>query len=392
MNKQVPLAAGVSPPETILIVDDSAANLRLLSQMLRAQGYRVRAAASGPRALESVDLELPNLILLDIRMKGMDGFEVCRRLKAHPRTQGVPVIFISALAETEDKLRAFQVGGVDYVTKPFQLEEVLARIETHLALRRLQTRLEEANRKFARELTLASKVQCGFMPATLPQPGGWQLAARLKPARQMSGDFYDVFALPNGRFALVMADVVDKGVAAALFMALSWSLIRTYAAAFPDEPERVVTAVNQRLLQDTHADQFVTLFYGVLDRASGVLTYSNAGQNPPLLVSGCHHSDWHKLTTAGPPLGILDDRVWPQRHVTICPGGALVLYTDGITEAQNEQGEFYDEKGLLGAARQHLALPAEAMAEGILDDVSRFSGAAPQLDDIALLVVIRVPD
>ncbi|MFO7541133.1 MAG: response regulator, partial [Chloroflexota bacterium] len=213
--------------ETILIVDDSAANLRLLAQMLSEHGYRVRAAASGPRALESVDLEPPNLILLDIRMKGMDGFEVCRRLKAQPSTQGIPVIFISALTETEDKLRAFQTGGVDYVTKPFQLEEVLARIETHLALRRLQTRLEAANRKFARELALAGKVQCGFLPAELPQPAGYQMAAHLKPAREMSGDFYDLFGLPNGRFALVMADVVDKGVAAALFMALSWSLIRT---------------------------------------------------------------------------------------------------------------------------------------------------------------------
>lgn len=377
------------PSETILIVDDSAANLRLLSQMLSEHGYRVRAAVSGPRALESVELELPNLILLDIRMKGMDGFEVCRRLKSQPRTQGIPIIFISALTETEDKLRAFQTGGVDYVTKPFHLEEVLARIETHLALRRLQTRLEEANRKFARELTLAGQVQCGFLPAELPQPAGWQFAARLKPAREMSGDFYDLFGLPNGRYALVMADVVDKGVAAALFMALSWSLIRTYAAEFPDEPARVVTAVNQRLLQDAHADQFVTLFYGILDPASGELTYSNAGQNPPLLVSGCGRADWQKLGATGPPLGILGDRTWSQRQVTICPGGALILYTDGITDAQNERGDFYDLVRLLLSAQNHLGLTGEGMAAGILADANHFTGDRLQFDDIALLVTTR---
>jgi phosphoserine phosphatase RsbU/P len=376
--------------ETILIVDDSTANLRLLAQMLSEHGYRVRAAASGPRALESVDLEPPNLILLDIRMKGMDGFEVCRRLKAQSRAQGIPVIFISALTETEDKLRAFQTGGVDYVTKPFQLEEVLARIETHLALRRLQTRLEEANRKFARELALAGKVQCGFLPAELPQPAGWQMAARLKPAREMSGDFYDVFGLPNGRFALVMADVVDKGVAAALFMALSWSLIRTYAAEFPDEPAQVVTAVNQRLRQDAHADQFVTLFYGVLDPDTATLVYSNAGQNPPLLVSGCGRTDWQKLVNTGPPLGILNDRRWTQREVTICPGGILILYTDGITEAQNRQGDFYDPERLLISAQNRLGLPADALAEGILADVNGFTGGQQQLDDIALLVINRL--
>lgn len=380
------------PPETILIVDDSAANLRLLSQMLSEHGYRVRTAVSGPRALESVEMEPPNLILLDIRMKGMDGFEVCRRLKSQPRAQGIPIIFISALTETEDKLRAFQTGGVDYITKPFHLEEALARIETHLALRRLQTRLEEANRKFARELALAGKVQCGFLPLELLQPAGWQFAARLKPAREMSGDFYDLFGLPHGRLALVMADVVDKGVAAALFMALSWSLIRTYAAEFPDEPARVVTAVNQRLLQDAHADQFVTLFYGILDPANGELTYSNAGQNPPLLVSGCGRADWQKLTATGPPLGILDDRSWSQRQLTICPGGTLILYTDGITEAQNAQGDFYDLERLLISAQIRLELPAEAMAEGILADVNQFTDSQPQIDDIALLVVTRSPD
>jgi sigma-B regulation protein RsbU (phosphoserine phosphatase) len=187
-----------------------------------------------------------------------------------------------------------------------------------------------------------------------------------------------------------MADVVDKGVAAALFMALSWSLIRTYAAEFPDEPARVVTAVNQRLLQDAHADQFVTLFYAVLDAASGRLRYSNAGQNPPLIVSGCGRKDWQKLTATGPPLGILDDRHWTQREVTICPGGMLILYTDGITEAQNEQGGFYDLERLLSSAQSRLGLPADALAEGILADVNGFTDGQPQLDDIALLVINRL--
>jgi phosphoserine phosphatase RsbU/P len=377
-------------PETILIVDDSAANLRLLTQMLTERGYRVRAVTSGQRALDSIAVELPGLILLDIRMKGMDGFEVCCRLKADPRSQDVPIIFISALTDTEDKLRAFQAGGVDYVTKPFQVEEVMARIKTHLALRRLQMRLEEANRKFTRELALASKVQCSFLPVELPQLTGWQMAARLKPAREMSGDFYDLFGLPNGRIALVMADVVDKGVAAALFMALSWSLIRTYAAEFPDEPARVVTAVDQRLRQDAHADQFVTLFYGILDAASGHLCYSNAGQNPPLIVSGCGRTDWQKLVNTGPPLGILDDGRWTQREVTICPGGILILYTDGITEAQNRQGDFYDPERLLLSAQRQSGLSAEEMAETILSDVSRFTGSQLQLDDVALLIATRL--
>ena len=125
----------------ILIIDDTPTNLSLLSQMLTAQGYGVRLAKNGPRALESARLLPPDLILLDIRMPGMDGFEVCTRLKEDESTREVPVIFISALDDVMDKVRGFQVGGIDYITKPFQLEEVLVRTETHLALRRLQWHL-----------------------------------------------------------------------------------------------------------------------------------------------------------------------------------------------------------------------------------------------------------
>jgi phosphoserine phosphatase RsbU/P len=200
----------IHEPADILIVDDSAANLRLLSQTLAEQGYSVRAVNSGERALASAQAAPPNLILLDIRMPIMDGFEVCRRLKADERTRDTPVIFISALDAIADKVQAFAVGGVDYVTKPFQVEEVLARTETHLAIRRLQKRLEAANRRYARELQLAALVQASFLAGQLPELPGWQIATRLYPAREMSGDFFDVARLPNGLVGLMMADVVTR--------------------------------------------------------------------------------------------------------------------------------------------------------------------------------------
>jgi PleD family two-component response regulator len=133
----------------ILVVDDTLANLRLLTQMLSNYGYRVRPVTDGAQALLTVRSTPPNLILLDIRMPDMSGYEVCKRLKSDPRTRDIPVIFLSALGETEDKVKAFAVGGVDYVTKPFQVEEVLARVQTHLALRALQRQLEEANLQLA---------------------------------------------------------------------------------------------------------------------------------------------------------------------------------------------------------------------------------------------------
>jgi DNA-binding response OmpR family regulator len=136
----------------ILIVDDTPANLRLLSGMLDKQGYKVRLAPNSRLALKSAQAIPPDLILLDIRMPGMDGYEVCERLKADPRTRDTPIIFISALDQTGDKVKAFTFGGVDYVTKPFQVEEVLARVETHLALRHLHRQLQATNAELARRL------------------------------------------------------------------------------------------------------------------------------------------------------------------------------------------------------------------------------------------------
>jgi len=136
----------------ILIVDDTAANLKLLSKMLTDSGYRVRAARSGAHALAAVQAAPPDLILLDIVMPEMDGYEVCRHLKEDERTRDIPVLFISALGEVKDKVKAFTAGGVDYVTKPFQAEEVLARVRTHLALRNLTRQLQEANAELAQRV------------------------------------------------------------------------------------------------------------------------------------------------------------------------------------------------------------------------------------------------
>ena len=134
-----------SPQSDILIVDDTPANLRLLSQMLTDHGHKVRAALNGSHALAAARAAPPDLILLDIRMPEMDGYEVCARLKADGRTRDIPVLFISALGEADDKIKAFTAGGVDYITKPFQLEEVLARVQTHLSLRHLYRRLQATN-------------------------------------------------------------------------------------------------------------------------------------------------------------------------------------------------------------------------------------------------------
>ena len=373
----------------ILIVDDTAENLRLLSQMLAEQGYNVRAVPSGERALESVRALPPDLILLDIRMPKMTGYEVCERLKADRATSDIPVIFISALSEIQDKVQAFKVGGVDYITKPFQLEEVLVRTQTHLALRALQKRLQDTNQKLEHELLLAGELQANFMPNKLPKIAGWQIAAEIIPASETSGDFFDVFPLPDGLLGFLVADVVDKGVSAALFMVLSWSLIRTFATDYPTEPEKVFEEANRRILADTGARQYVTVFYGVLNPANGQLVYSNAGHPPALLFNQSSPGDLRKLTRTGIPLGIFDDATWEKQIISFTPGDNLVVCTDGITEAQNPEGDFFGQGRLFDAVQNGSGGVAEKMLGDVITSVERFTHLAHQYDDIAVVVVQR---
>ena len=384
--------------ESILIVDDAPANLRLLAGMLTARGYRVRAVTSGERALASARAARPDLILLDIRMPGMNGYEVCQQLKADGQTCHIPVIFISALDELHDKVQAFHVGGVDYITKPFQGEEVLARVETHLALRRLQNQLRDANRqlleanqRMERELALAGKLQASFLPPELEVQAGWQIAAMLKPARQTSGDFYDVIPLPDGSLGLLIADVVDKGVSAALFMALSWILIRTYAGEHPAQPADLLAAVNRRILTEVGAGQFITAFYGILEPAMGKLTYCNAGHPPPLLFGAQHSAVGRSLSRTGMALGVVETETWEQAVVELHPGDTLVLYSDGVTEAENEQAVPFGNRRLRDNVRANLGRSAQETRDALLTGIKAFSGQASQSDDITIMVLLRGP-
>ena len=376
-------------PENILLVDDSPANLRLLSQILGERGYGVRAATSGPRALASIEITAPDLILLDIRMPEMDGYEVCQQLKANPKTADIPILFISALDEIQDKMRAFSIGAVDYITKPFQLEEVVARVETHLALRRLQRNLQSANQRMAQELALAAQVQASFMQRALPQAPGWQLAVALAPARTTSGDFYDVIRLPTGKLGLLIADVVDKGVGAALYMAMSCALLRAYTGEHPDNPDLACQAVNARLLEYATADQFVTLFLGVLDPQSGALVYSNAGHNPPILLRAAEPEQVTLLRNTGMPLGVEESALWPAQQVQMAHGDVLVMYTDGVTDAEDVDGAWYELDRLEAVVKRSRGGTAQAVRDAILADVQRFSRNAVQADDMALVVLVR---
>jgi len=310
-----------------------------------------------------------------------------------PNNDGVVV------APILDVENATPVGGV-YLAQRRQARAILYLLpaaqslaaQIGSALHRAQTYAQTlAHQRVEHELALAGQIQASFLPTALPSIPGWQLAATLKPARETCGDFYDVVPLPNGRFGILIADVADKGMGAALYMALSRTLIRTYAMQYHTRPDYVLRVANRRILMDADPDasMFVTVFYGILDPVSGTLTYCNAGHNPPYLLSAPHGDTVRLLGKTGMALGVVENATWEQAAVPMAPGDVLVLYTDGVTDAENEQGTFFGQERLLEVLRTNQEHPAQDIQDTLITHIHDFVGHAPQFDDIALMVVAR---
>ncbi len=242
----------------------------------------------------------------------------------------------------------------------------------------------------AQELEFASEIQASFLPDKIPIMPGWELAVTILPAREMAGDFFDFIPLENGNLGILIADVTDKGVGPALYMALSRTLIRTYAIEYEFDPDTVFFAANGRILKDARARLFVTAFFGVLDQQTGILTYSNAGHNPPYLLRA-NSGEVEPLHATGMPIGIEEDAFWDQEQIQLEPGDMLLLYTDGIPDAVNKDGAFFDETQMVEAAMANFDAPAHEIQAAIIDLVFQFAGEVPQIDDITLMVLKRDP-
>jgi sigma-B regulation protein RsbU (phosphoserine phosphatase) len=247
------------------------------------------------------------------------------------------------------------------------------------------------------EFQIGRKIQTGFLPETLPELKGWEIAARLQPAREVAGDFYDVFPLPHGKLALILGDVCDKGLGAALFMTLFRSLLRAGANInfYTRQEVKTDPSVNDCLknavlltnnyIAETHGEtgMFATLFFGVLDPKNGTLAYINAGQQPPVLL----HPDCSELplTRTGPAMGVFPDIEYAVERVTLKTGDVLLAYTDGLTEATNPQGELFDPQTLWKLFEP--AIPLQTSLDQILSAHQEFSQLAVPLDDITLLAI-----
>jgi phosphoserine phosphatase RsbU/P len=370
--------------ESILLVDDNAANLQMLYQLLeKGVGCKLLVAKTGEAALAIARRQVPDLILLDIMMPGIDGFEVCRRLKSDPATARVPVIFLSALDETADKVKGLQLGAVDYVSKPFQAEEVIARVNTHLTLHRLTLEVREQRDRLEHELKVVSDLQRELLPRRLPDLSGLQLAQHYETSRYAGGDYYDVVELPDGRCGLLVADSEGHSAPATVMMAMTCALFRS-CPELHAQPERVLAYVNDNLCK-VNRESFVTAIYAVLDPRARSLRVARAGHPLPILFRPGEAQAREVPCEGVFMMGFDPYEKVPVTDIALEPGDRLLFYTDGVSERFSHQNTPYGEERVCRRMAVPTADPADLIA-ALMQDLEAFAGGRPADDDQTLLL------
>jgi len=353
----------------IMIIDDTVENLSLLNKLLSEQGYFVSLFPKAELALSALKLTPPDLILLDINMPGMNGFEFCEKIKKDEKHQDIPIIFLSAMQNIKDKLNAFQTGGIDYITKPFQFDEVLARVKTHIKLRRQQQQLEENYSQLQKlekrienrtiELEVSNKaleeslgklekdeeagriVQFKMLPENNKIISNYEFKYCLRPSLYMSGDFVDYFDIDDNYAAFYIMDVSGHGAASAFVTFLLKSFVNSCRDNYHDKhdniiinPEGLLNKFNKSLYKE-ELDKYITMFYGVLVKKENKLIFANGGHFPfPFM---CHNNDVQWIEEKSTPVGMFAFAKYKNISLDLPDDFTFTIFSDGILEIIPEQ-------------------------------------------------------
>jgi phosphoserine phosphatase RsbU/P len=377
------------PKKTVLLVDDAPANIQVVNSILK-DIYKIRIATNGPKALELARVAPPpDLVLLDVMMPEMDGYEVCTRLKSDPETREIPVIFLTGQTDVEDETRGFDVGAVDYIHKPFSPAVVKARVQTHLVLRGIREQLAQQLLTIQKELETARQIQMSILPSEIPKIEGLDIAARYVPMTSVAGDFYDFIIVDEKHIGILVADVSGHGMPAALIASML-KIALSAQAAHAASPAQVLLGLNQALC-GKFQHHYVTAAYLFVDMAKRALTYAGAG-HPPLLLWGRSSDGVRAVEENGLFLGKFEFATYSSVELPLQPGDWGLLYTDGISETTNPAGiEFGTER-----FREFLATEqntsADHFANRLLEELSHWSarGEGEDLDDDITLVALHV--
>jgi serine phosphatase RsbU (regulator of sigma subunit) len=348
-------------------------------------------ATNGAKALAiAAEEEKPDLILLDVMMPEMDGYEVCSRLKADKATSEIPVIFLTGQTSAEDETKGFDVGAVDYVHKPFSPAVVKARVRSHILLREARAQLAKQLLDINAELAMARQIQLSILPHTLPKLQGLDIAARFLPMTSVAGDFYDFIAIDDRHLGILIADVSGHGLPSALIASML-QVALTAQRAHASEPGKVLCGLNQALC-GKFTQNFVTAAFVYMDLDNNCMRYAGAG-HPPLLLCPASSGKAAKVVENGLILGLFPEATFEARELPLEPGDRIVLYTDGIPEAANPAQEEFGVDRFMRFMENNKSLSADQFADAFLDEIARWSQHSPdqgQQDDVTLLVIGRL--
>lgn len=371
----------------LLLVDDDPTNIRVVHAILE-HDYKIRVATNGAKALELAKATpMPALILLDVVMPGMDGYEVCSQLKASKETRDIPVIFLTGKTEVADETRGFKVGAVDYIHKPFSPPIVTSRVWTHLLLRDSRQQLALQLADINRELEMARQIQLAILPSEIPRIKGLEIAARFLPMTSVAGDFYDFIVVDDKHVGILIADVTGHGLPAALIA----SMLQVSLAAqsgHASDPGRVLAGLN-RALCGKFRQHFVTAAYLFVDMEKSSISYAGAG-HPPLLLWRAAARSTLEVEENGLLLGHSPEGTYSVLHLVVESGDKALIYTDGILETVNRSQDMYGLDQFKQFLDSNHTLSANQFADSLLEELARWSGhpmGHGQDDDITVLAI-----
>ena len=369
----------------LLVVDDDGVNRMIVGRYLQQQGHIVAYAENGRQALEMLQAQPYEMMLLDIEMPEMNGYQVLEHVLADARLRDIPIIVTSALDEMDSVVKCIQMGAEDYLTKPVDQVLLKARIDASLEKKRLRDAQRDLLRKMEAELDFAREIQRSILPGELPRKIGCDFGALMIPARAVGGDFYAFIELDEQRVGIAVGDVSDKGVPAALFMALTFSLINTEARR-SSSPREVLSNVNQYLLSMNESGMFVTVLYGILDRLACEFWYARAGHDQPIILDA-DGRPVEIVRNAGQVLGILPAPDLDEARIHLPANSTLLIFTDGVTEAMDAKGQLFGLDRLRATLQAHRHGPAQDICIEMWNVIERYTDHQPAHDDVTLVAV-----
>ncbi|MDR3575241.1 MAG: SpoIIE family protein phosphatase [Anaerolineaceae bacterium] len=401
-----------APHGDLLVIDSSQDPCSSISQHLIGLGYTVTCTENGQKALDLLHQGKFEMVLIDLPMLDQSAEEFIKGMKADNALRSIPLIILVDPDQLPEAERCIKLGAEDYIVLPFIPVVLKSRIGSSLERQRVRMAEQDLKDtlKFGREVQIGQQIQLSYLPEKLPDAAGWEIAAHFEPAAEVAGDFYDSFTMSNNHISLIMGDVCDRGITAAMFMVLVRSLLRAFTqqhyqlnegvkvGSNPDQNagaslvdrlalKNAIELTNNYILNN-HAsmNMFATVFFGILDPISGILIYTNAGHEPPLIFN--QSGVISRLNPTGSAVGMVPNVDYEIHQTQLDPGDTLLIYTDGVIDAKDSAGQSFGRDGLVELIEKS-ELSATALLNSIETNLRTYIAEEAQSDDITTLAVHR---